>query len=112
MTTNLTSLKTCHGSLVAFNCTAQGNPEASIALYQDNVMLSEVSEGFWIEALTTVGDLGFSCIANNSAGTEVHNSTVTVNGELKKMHGFVFIETLELFFKCSCTDRKYKTLNC
>lgn len=75
----------CQGSVITFNCTADGKPAVDTYQLLENgvpVGFGRNSRGIWSRNMSTGGEFNYTCIANNAAGTAYSMSlTVTVNGK-------------------------------
>ena len=77
----------CQGSVVTFNCSADGKPPVDTYQLLENglpVRDSSNSLGMWSRNMSTGGVINYKCMANNSVGTAYSMSVpVTVNGKKK-----------------------------
>ena len=74
----------CQNDVVSFNCSADGNPAVhTYLLYVNGNMNDSNSFGVWSQAMTTEGMFNFTCVANNTLGTDKRTVAVTVNGKYK-----------------------------
>ena len=75
----------CQGSVVTFNCAADGKPPVdAYQLLENGVSVSNGgnSLGMWSRNMSTGGEFHYTCMANNAAGTAYGmSSTVTVNSK-------------------------------
>ncbi|XP_068685505.1 hemicentin-1-like isoform X2 [Montipora foliosa] len=70
----------CQNDVVSFNCSAVGNPAVhTYLLYINGIMTDSNSLGVWTQTMTTGGMVNFTCVANNSLGTDRRTIAVTVN---------------------------------
>ena len=77
----------CQGSVVTFNCSADGKPPVDTYQLLENgvpVRDSSNSLGMWSRNMSTGGVINYKCMADNSVGTAYSMSVpVTVNGKKK-----------------------------
>ena len=74
----------CQNDVVSFNCSAVGNPAVhTYLLYVNGIMNDSNSLGVWSRTITTRGVFNFTCVANNTLGTDSRTVAVTVNGKWK-----------------------------
>ena len=73
----------CQNNVVTFTCSAVGNPVVhTYQLYENDTLASSSSSGVQSRAMSTVGDLVYKCMVNNTFGTAESMSVhVTVNGK-------------------------------
>ena len=72
----------CQNDLITFNCSAAGNPAVdTYLLYVNGAVIDSNRFGNWIRSMTTGGVLNFTCVANNTLGTDRRTVAVTVNGK-------------------------------
>ena len=75
----------CQGSVVTFNCAADGKPPVDrYQLLENGVPVSNDNNslGTWNRNMSTGGEFDYTCMANNAVGTAYGmSSTVTVNGK-------------------------------
>ncbi|XP_022793085.1 hemicentin-2-like isoform X1 [Stylophora pistillata] len=72
----------CQGTVVTFNCSADGIPLVdTYQLLENDKPVSDGSNrlGMWTRNMSTGGVFKYKCMANNSAGTAYSMRTVTVN---------------------------------
>nr|XP_058945534.1 hemicentin-1-like isoform X2 [Pocillopora verrucosa] len=73
----------CQGSVVTFNCSADGNPPVdTYQLLENGVPMrnGSSSPGMWSKNMSTGGVFNYKCMANNSVGTAYSmTATVTVH---------------------------------
>ena len=74
----------CQNDLVTFNCSAAGNPAVdTYLLYVNGVVIDSNRFGNWSRSMTTGGVLNFTCVVNNTLGTDTRTVAVTVNGKCR-----------------------------
>lgn len=75
----------CQGSVVTFNCAADGIPPVdTYQLLENSVPVGNdsSSRGMWSRNMSTDGEFNYTCMANNAVGKAYAMSlTVTVNGK-------------------------------
>ena len=73
----------CQDDVVTFTCSAVGNPVVhTYQLYENDTLVSSISSGVQSRAISTVGELVYKCVVNNTVGTaESMNVYLTVNGK-------------------------------
>jgi len=73
----------CRGTVVSFNCSADGNPVVhTYELSQDDTLVTSSNSSIvWSKNMTTGGKFVFKCVANNTLGTAMSTTSVTVNGK-------------------------------
>jgi len=73
--------RACRGDVISINCSAEAVPSVtSYQLFENDTAILDTS-GRWTINFTTEGTFIYTCVANNSLGTEESASvTVTVNG--------------------------------
>ncbi|XP_068685516.1 uncharacterized protein [Montipora foliosa] len=70
----------CQNDVVSFNCSALGNPAVhTYMLYVNGITNDSNSLGVWTRTMATEGVLNFTCVANNTLGTDRRTVSVTVN---------------------------------
>ena len=81
--TNATTV--CRNDVVSFSCSVLGNPVVRTYLLYANDVMNDYSNGsgVWSRTMTTGGVLDFTCVANNTVGTDRRTVAVTVNGKCK-----------------------------
>ena len=91
----------CQGSVVTFNCSADGKPPVDIYQLLENgepVSNGSNSLGMWSRNMPTGGEFNYTCMANNAAGTAYSMSlTVTVNGK-QQIQIFFVVNSLITFY--------------
>ncbi|XP_068685639.1 neuronal growth regulator 1-like isoform X2 [Montipora foliosa] len=96
----------CQNDLVTFNCSAVGNQAAhTYQLYVNGVMNDSNSFGVWSLAMTTGGVFNFTCVANNTLGTDRRIVAVTVNVSsfIEPISNEVISEGVNLTLSCHAT---------
>ena len=82
----------CQGSVVTFDCSADGNPPVDTYQLLENgvpVRNGSKSLGMWSSNMSTAGVFNYKCMANNSVKAAYSmNVTVTVNGK-KQMQNYL-----------------------
>ena len=74
----------CTDEVVTFNCTAVGNPAVhTYKLYSNDKMVNESSSGLWRQSMTTAGQFVYTCVANNTLGSDNRTVNLTVNGKFE-----------------------------
>ncbi|XP_068734047.1 hemicentin-1-like [Montipora capricornis] len=96
----------CKNDVVTFNCSAVGNPAVHTYLLYVNGVLNDSNRfGYWSRAMTTGGVHNFTCVANNTFGTDRRTVDVTVNVSsfIEPISNEVITEGGNLTLSCQAT---------
>ncbi|XP_068733324.1 hemicentin-1-like [Montipora capricornis] len=96
----------CQNDIITLDCSAVGNPAIdTYLLYVDGVVDDSNRFGNWSRSMTTGGVLNFTCVANNTLGTDRSTVAVTVNvsSSIQPISNKVIIEGVNLTLSCHAT---------
>ncbi|XP_068734692.1 hemicentin-1-like [Montipora capricornis] len=96
----------CQNDIVTFNCSAVGNPSVNTYLLYVNGVVNDSNRfGNWSRSMTTGGVLNFTCVANNTLGSDMRKVAVTVNvsSSIQPISNKVITEGVNLTLACHAT---------
>ena len=73
----------CEGDVISVTCSADGKPAVhTYQLLENEILVNDgnSSAGLWTRKDLKGGDLSYSCVANNTAGTTEKSLNGTVKG--------------------------------
>ena len=83
LVSNATGMEVCSGAVGNFTCTSDAMPGVHVyQLKRNDTVIEENDHGMWLIVLVDEGDFLFSCVANNSLGSDMSSSSqVVVNSK-------------------------------